>query len=255
MHQNSTPPIANPSGICMCGCGQMTPIATRTRKERGQYAGFPIMFVPGHRRKSRTVLDCTYCGKSFERRPGRIKKGSRPYCSGECRELDKKRPPIDNGDGTATVVLTHGKTATIDASDIDLVSRFTWYASLSSGETYYAKAHMEDGQNEYLHRLLLGLPDSEVDHRDGNPLNNRRNNLRLATSSQNSANTRGRLGRSLPKGVYLAKTGRFEAKLQVEGLQIFIGVFDSPEAAARAYDKAAILHFGEFAHLNFPKQT
>lgn len=230
----------------------MTPIATKTRKERGQYVGFPIMFIPGHRRKSRAVLTCTYCGQDFERRPGRIKKGSRPYCSSECRELDKKRPPVDNGDGTATITLTKGFVAIIDSEDIGKVAGFTWYASHSSGGVHYAKAHMRDGRNEYLHRLLLGLPDAEIDHIDGNPLNNRRSNLRLATSSQNSANTRARAGRTLPKGVYLTKSGRFEAKIQIKGESIFIGVYDSPEEAARAYDKAAVIHFGDFARLNFP---
>ena len=236
----------------MCGCGQKTPIADITKRERGQYRGYPMKFIDGHRVKSRVTLVCTYCGTTFQRKPGQIKKGARPFCSFACLEKSKKRFPVLQCDGTAKIPLTKGMHAIIDAQDVERVSQFTWYAAHSSGGVHYAKAHMKDGRNEYLHRFLLDLPDVEVDHVDGDPLNNRRSNLRLATSSENKANRRADQGRTLPKGVYLTHTGRYEAKLQKGDLRVFIGVFDSPEDAARAYDEAAILHFGEFARLNFP---
>jgi hypothetical protein len=92
-----------------------------------------------------------------------------------------------------------------------------------------------------------------VDHRNGNGLDNRRINLRLCTDAQNRANRRlQRNNKSGFKGVFLnAKNGKFLAHVQVNKKTFYLGSFVSPIDAAKAYDKAAKLHFGEFARLNF----
>lgn len=84
-----------------------------------------------------------------------------------------------------------------------------------------------------------------VDHIDGNPANDRLNNLRLATASQNTANSRA-LRRALPKGVY-ARGGRFQAEVRTGSQRKYLGTFDTAEAAALAYKAAARSTFGEFA--------
>lgn len=91
----------------------------------------------------------------------------------------------------------------------------------------------------------------EVDHQDGNPFNNRWDNLRLATPSQNGANRRRNVEKKsgLPKGVY-KKGGRFEAAMRSAGKYIYCGSFPTPEAAHIAYCCKAQELFGEFARFN-----
>ena len=102
-----------------------------------------------------------------------------------------------------------------------------------------------------LHRLLLSPPDGyEVDHINGNSLDNRRCNLRLCTRQQNNGNQRPRRHSSIYKGVYWNKEHqKWQAKITVNYRNIDLGRYKDEEAAAEAYAKAARRHFGEFACL------
>jgi hypothetical protein len=106
----------------------------------------------------------------------------------------------------------------------------------------------------YLHTFLTGWP--LVDHANGNGLDNRRSNLRLATGTQNNANRRlASNSTSGFKGVNLYKrTGRWRAHIAIHRQQKHLGYFRTAEEAARAYDIAALALFGEFALINFPKE-
>lgn len=101
------------------------------------------------------------------------------------------------------VPLTQGKVAIIDARDWQLVSQYKWHA-FKGRTTYYARASIpgtKPRQRVLMHALLLG-GGSSCDHRDGNGLNNRRLNLRPATTQQNGGNRRKRTpGKSRFKGV------------------------------------------------------
>jgi hypothetical protein len=120
----------------------------------------------------------------------------------------------------------------------------------------YYVAHVL-GKNIRVHRIVWAMhfgrwPESDVDHIDGDPLNNRVENLRLATKSGNAQNRRSTSRKpSSPKGVRKdPRNGRYLAQIYVDNSRIFIGTFSTEDEAAHEYNKAAIKHHGEFARLN-----
>lgn len=147
-----------------------------------------------------------------------------------------------------------GLVALIDEVDTETVSGYRWNVDANHGN-FYASA---GEQHLSMHRLLMGLKrgDPNVDHIDGNGLNNTRANLRICTNAQNAANRKPRRNTSSRyKGVYWqSKTLRWYASIGIttnEGRKVFhLGAFLSEEDAALAYNAAALNHFGEFARLN-----
>lgn len=150
------------------------------------------------------------------------------------------------------IPLTQGKTAAVDAGDYGMVQGRLWNCR-KDGNGYYAASKGRrggKGYTLYLHRFILGEPDSHVDHIDGDGLNCRRSNLRTCTPSQNQANRRRQFGSSMFRGVSLSGS-KWMAQIKVLGRAVVLGRFESELDAAMAYDKAASKHFGEFASLNF----
>ena len=147
---------------------------------------------------------------------------------------------------TKAIVLTKGQVTYVDDEDYEMLNQKTW--CVNDG---YA-VNRELGR---MHRFLLGAPKGVmVDHRNGDKLDNRKENLRLCTNSQNQANRQVFRGASPFKGVCWQKrlngTGSWKAQLIVNGEVVYLGVFKTDLEAAAAYNEAALKHFGEFAHLN-----
>ena len=161
-------------------------------------------------------------------------------------KLEKRviRPITIKGD-IAEIELTRGHIALIDATDVPLVRGRSWFASGKLPKIYAATR----GDNQMpltLHRFLVNPPNGMVvDHINGDGMDNRRCNLRLATPQQNMANARRKVGDSGYIGVQKMKAGRFFASVQIH-----LGSFDTAEEAARAYDAKATELFGEFAMTN-----
>lgn len=149
-----------------------------------------------------------------------------------------------------TIQLSNGGVALVDDDTHAVLSRHRWNRTVDG----HARRRSGSGGTIMMHREVIGARAGEqVDHINGNPLDNRRANLRLATQQQNEAN-RGprRHNKSGLRGVWLHKPGRWRACIRENGATVHLGVFLSAEAAGRAYDAAARRIHGEFARPNFP---
>lgn len=155
---------------------------------------------------------------------------------------------------TREIPLSRGLVALIDEDDFDLVNSVgRWYADRNCQTFYARKNFWRNGKclSVRMHHVITGW--RYVDHANGNGLDNRRSNLRQATDQQNARN-RQRLRETASgfKGVTRANS-HWQAQITANGRRLYLGVFEAPEIAARAYDAAAIKYFGEFARLNFPQ--
>ena len=109
------------------------------------------------------------------------------------------------------------------------------------------------GRLELMHRVIMQAPKGMViDHKNSNTLDNRKENLRLCTQSENMKNMRSGSNKHGYRGVSKTSPGTFNAAIRVNGTPKYLGSFRTLEDAARAYDVAAIREHGEFAKLNFP---
>lgn len=144
--------------------------------------------------------------------------------------------------------------AVIDDSDFELISDYSWYMTYSSlGQTPYAVTKV-NGKFILMHRFILGAGRCQlVDHVNGDGLDNRRKNIRLANKSQNMANSRlGARNKSGYKGVSWDQAkARWVTSIYSKGKYFYLGRFDDRIQAAKAYDAKAKELFGEFAKLNF----
>lgn len=151
----------------------------------------------------------------------------------------------------AYVPLTKGYEAVIDAEDVPFVEGFNWHAAESGGKVYARrKEYTSGGSCTFLmHRVLLGAPSGLlVDHVNGDGLDNRRLNLRLATPAENRQNmirpvhnTSGLKGAS-----WCGRTKKWQATISVNRKQHHLGRFATPEAAHAAYCDASARFHGAF---------
>lgn len=161
---------------------------------------------------------------------------------------------------TREIALTRGQVAIVDDEDFQRLNAVKWFAHRAPNGKFYAcrQVRCADGKQrpEWMHKVVLGISrDVEGDHIDGDSLNNRRGNLRPATSQQNLCNRDlFRNNRTGFRGVVIRR-GRFVAQITSHQRTFYIGQFGTAEEAARAFDaKASELH-GPFARLNFPEAS
>jgi hypothetical protein len=151
------------------------------------------------------------------------------------------------------VFLTTGEVALVSKQDYNSISSYNWYrkkVAKDGWENIYAQTNI-DGTSVSMHRLIMDFPNDEVDHINGDGLDNRRENLRLCSHSQNLCNQGSTENSSSQfKGVYRSKRGRWRAELNYEGCRYRLGIFDSEREAALAYDRKALEIHGDFARPN-----
>lgn len=152
------------------------------------------------------------------------------------------------------IPLTQGKFAIVDDEDYELVSQYKWLLSKQSKNCEYAVITKRPRLR--MHRLIMGLVPGDgliVDHINGNGRDNRRANLRVCTHVENIRNMATKGGSSLFRGVTRRNQKRgtkWIAQIMVNRKQYYLGIFNTPIDAAKAYNTAAKNFFGEFARLN-----
>jgi hypothetical protein len=153
------------------------------------------------------------------------------------------------------IVLNGGNVLIIDDADYEYVSKHVW--RVSKGRAIRREYFDGNCKAIYLHRDLLNPPENlVVDHINGNALDNRRENLRICTHSQNSMNKRKPINgkKSSFKGV-MPQRGKYTVIIKREGKAYCEGTYETEIEAAIAYNQKAEELFGEFAKLNeIPKQ-
>lgn len=188
---------------------------------------------------------------------GRLKSTRAQLCR-TCR-TSLNRPPIDlnvyviDGVECRRIPLTKGLYATVDATDYEqLMSQGAWHTSVFHGKPYATKhTSRTTGRRKTLlmHSLVCSVPDGkEVDHKDGDGLNNTRNNLRPATHAQNMGNLR-KNGRRFKGVSFSTASNKWRARIRCGTTMISV-LCDTEIDAAKVYNYHAVRLYGEFAHLN-----
>lgn len=162
-----------------------------------------------------------------------------------------------------TIELTKGQVALVDDEDFEWLNSFKWHVHKDNykekyNHGYYAVRKMRKNGKEYMqfmHRLIFNINDSGImiDHVNGNKLDNRRENLRIATKSENGQNRRKQINnKSGFMGVFWHKGfNKYRAVIMFNGKTLYLGLYICPVKAAKAYDCKALELFGENAKLNF----
>lgn len=150
------------------------------------------------------------------------------------------------------IKLAQGKLVIVDDEKYEYVNQWTW--SFSMG---YAKRREKLGQNKFhtiqMHRVLMDCPKNmQVDHIDGNGLNNQKNNLRICSPLQNMRNQKVRKNNSSGyRGVHWSiKHNKWIARIGSNYMRIHLGCFDDKREAAEAFNNASKKYHGEFGRLN-----
>lgn len=166
----------------------------------------------------------------------------------------EKELPLRGKNGVGIYML-------IDDEESERIIQRSWWAQRAPHTTYAYTQVYDRPSKKYktimLHRFIMNVTDSniEVDHINGNGLDNRKRNLRLCPDGENSRNTKShRNSSSQYKGVCWHKNNKkWQADIYDNGRHVYLGQYDNEIEAAHAYDRAAIQLFGEFARLNFPE--
>lgn len=154
------------------------------------------------------------------------------------------------------IPLTRKKFAIIDDDDYEKVSKYKWQ-SMDHIYTDYAMT-TKNRKNIYMHRLIMNTKsDEHIDHINGNGLDNRKSNLRIANKQINAYNSRKRItykGKNSSSGYkgVSKEDKRWRCRIRINNKDIYLGRFDTEEQAAEMYDLMAKKYIGRFVKLNFP---
>lgn len=150
------------------------------------------------------------------------------------------------------IELTQGKFAIVDDEDFDKINQYRWRAVFNRNTWYAATGQTRDQTYWGMHEMILGFNESQIDHIDGNGLNNQKINLRFATHSQNTQ--KGKARKDNPqglRGIYWASNcNKWRASIQVNHQRLNLGLYKEINDAIKAYNAASLTHFGEHGFQN-----
>ena len=156
------------------------------------------------------------------------------------------------------MLLSKGELCLVSDEDYDWICHLKWYRGTCGYAVVYIYCPKTKKQHGlFMHRVILRLKSNEsCDHINGNRLDNRRENLRIATQAENVRNASAQKGSTSKfKGVYWNKRRKkWHSQVRIGSTRFHLGFYKEEEEAGRAYDKKASELFGEFARLNFPTQ-
>jgi hypothetical protein len=154
------------------------------------------------------------------------------------------------------IKLTKGGDVLVDDEDFEELNKYKWYA-FRGGKTFYATRMERLPDKKWkmtrMHREIMGARDGVIiDHINANGLDNRKENLRFCTRKENNRNSsKQKNNKSGFKGVcWYKRCSKWHARIMVDGKNIDLGLFSDVKEAAKAYNIAAMEHYGEFARLN-----
>lgn len=217
--------------------------ADRERKEK--------WYAANHTATLKTeVLTCSICDNPFYSRYNGIpccqKHYNTAYETGD-PNTDRSRKSTNSFSDCQTHFIgttTDGFDYYFDKGDYENISKHSWCVSKSG----YLVANIANRVTR-LHRLIMNAePGTVVDHINGNPLDNRKSNLRITDNTKNVRNSIGSKRNVVgARGISATKNGKFRARIMVDRKEIRLGIFDDLESAIEARRIAEIEHFKEFA--------
>ncbi len=189
---------------------------------------------------------CSDCLKTQREKRRISKPNHRQYNKNNQRNFDIIK------EDTIDIFIKPGIYSTIDKEDYPTVKGYYWLLSIKKCGIWVRAIVNEIDYRKtiFLHRIIMNPPENmEIDHKDHNGLNNKKDNLRLATRKDNAHNRRNFEHTSIYKGVFKYRNN-WRASIRVNCHKIYLGDFFSEIEAAKAYNEAALKHFGEFALIN-----
>ena len=207
----------------------------------------------GYKKRKRLKRHCIYCKSEFEVILSEVMKGSGKYCSRRCTSLgtrterhrvwvETRRPNISapyqyEDSRVISVYLTEGHRSLIDEEDVVLVGEFLWKYNKGYAERTVGGDHKTKYKS--IHRLVMNAPDDmEVDHINGNRLDNRKKNLRLVSRAQNCQNVHVGRGRSRVRGVHwIEEKQTWRATIKSNGKVHNLGYYKTVEEAKNVVEQ------------------
>jgi hypothetical protein len=157
------------------------------------------------------------------------------------------------------ISLSQGLYTLVDDEDFEYLNQFKWYAKNCGKKKYAVRHYLKAYRNKskkYMHRELLDAPKGlQVDHINGDSLDNRRCNIRLCTSADNVRNRRKLKEKGYKGVIWIERVKKWRANIGHNGKNMYLGYFKNEVDGARAYDKKAKELYGEFANLNLKESN